>query len=186
MPVCRLDSSLKELCTAVLFDVYNNENNESRDDRKTLVKQIDEQNERLKKAREFMLTSKIDPEDYTIIKKETEVELNKLEARLSVFAANPVQVDIFLDKAMNVVTNISDMYQNADNEGKRAIIGSMYPEKLYFDGQQHRTARINEVFELTYLISNTLIGKKRRARSDKSVLPTWVHPPGLEPGTKRL
>lgn len=27
-----LDSSLKELCTAVLLDVYNNENNESRDE----------------------------------------------------------------------------------------------------------------------------------------------------------
>lgn len=89
-----------------------------------------------------MLTSKIDPEDYTIIKKETEVELNKLEARLSDFATNPVQVEMFLDKAMNVITNIPNMYQNADNEVKRAIIGSMYPEKLHFDGHQQRTTRI--------------------------------------------
>jgi len=176
-----LDSSMKELCEAVLLDVYNNENNESKDDRKTLLKQIDEQNERLKKAREFMLTSKIEPEDYALIKRETEVALNKLEARLSDFAANPVQVDVFLSKAINVIANISNMYQNSDNEGRRAIIGSMYPEKLHFDGHQHRTTRINEVIELTYLISSSLSGKKRRARTENSVLPTWVLPNGLEP-----
>ncbi len=78
------------------------------------------------------------------------------------------------------------MYQGADNEGKRAIIGSMFPEKLHFDGHQHRTNRINKVAECIYLISSSLRAKKERARTDKSALPTWVRPPGLEPGTKRL
>jgi site-specific DNA recombinase len=181
-----LDTSMKELCATVLLDVYNNDADESRDDRKTVLKLIDEQNDRLRKAREFMLTSKIEPEDYTLIKKETEAILSKLEARLTDVASNPVKIDEFIFKAVNAISNIGMLYQNADNEGKRAIIGSMYPEKLHFDGQQHRTARINEIFELTYLISSTLSSKKRRARTEKSVLPTWVRPPGLEPGTKRL
>ena len=32
---------------------------------------------------------------------------------------------------------------NADNQDKRKIISSMFPENLTFDGAQHRTTRIN-------------------------------------------
>jgi hypothetical protein len=55
---------------------------------------------------------------------------------------------IFFIKAVNIMSNIPVLYQGADNEGKRAIIGSMFPEKLLFDGYQHRTTRINEVANL--------------------------------------
>jgi hypothetical protein len=59
-----------------------------------------------------------------------------------------------------MIANIHDLYQVFDREGKRAIIGSMYPEKLHFDGEQHRTARVNVVADAIYLISSTLRGKK--------------------------
>ncbi len=69
---------------------------------------------------------------------------------------------------------------------KREIIGSMYPEKFTFENILHRTARVNEVVAIMYQISTQLGDKKRRASDEKSCLPTWVRPPGLEPGTKRL
>jgi len=42
------------------------------------------------------------------------------------------------------------VYKNADTEKKRQIIGSMYPEKLTFDGFAFRTARTNEAAHLIY------------------------------------
>ncbi len=133
-----------------------------------------------------MLNLKIDTDDYTIIKKECEVELNRLEAKLSNYASNPVKIEELLSKAVGIMANISVWFQNADNERKRAIIDSMYPEKLSFDGDVHRTTILNEVVEKISLISSALGSKKRRASTDRSALPTWVRPPGLEPGTKRL
>jgi hypothetical protein len=56
------------------------------------------------------------------------------------------------------MANISVWFQNADNERKRTIIDSMYPEKLSFDGEVHRTTRLNEVVEKISLISSTLSG----------------------------
>jgi site-specific DNA recombinase len=181
-----LANDYKELCTTILIDVYNNVTNGAKDGRKSVLMQIDDQNDRLRKARELMLTSKIDSEDYALIKKEIEVTLNKLEAKLTDFAQNPIRLDELLIKAVDIICGIVALYQNADNEGKRTIIGSMYPEKLHFDGHQHRTTRVNEVARCIQLISNSLQGKKRWARTEKSALPTWVRPPGLEPGTKRL
>jgi len=69
------------------------------------------------------------------------------------------------------MANLGVWFQNADDERKRAIIDSMYPEKLNFDGEAHRTTRLNEVVEKISWISNTLAVKKGRARTDKSVLP---------------
>jgi site-specific DNA recombinase len=181
-----LSSELSELCSNVILDIANQETSGIKDSRKEIMNQIDVQNDRLKKARELMLSSKIEPDDYVLIKRETEINISRLEAKLTEFMDNPIRVEDFIPKAVNVISNIADCYQQADNEEKRAIIGSMYPEKLHFDGQQHRTTRINEMVEVTYLISSALQGKKRKARTEKSVLPTWVRPPGLEPGTKRL
>jgi hypothetical protein len=41
---------MKEHCATVLLDVYNTNANDSKFDRKNVLKQIDQQNERLKKA----------------------------------------------------------------------------------------------------------------------------------------
>lgn len=181
-----LGEEMTKLCTKILLDELDQETSGVRDDRKSLLRQIDEQNDRLRKARELMLSSKIDPEDYALIKNESQIVLNKLEAKLTEHAENPLKVDVLLPKAVEVITNIGNLYQLADSEAKRAIVGSMYPEKLHFDGQQHRTTRTNEVASSIYMISSWLKSKKRRASDEKSCLPTWVRPPGLEPGTKRL
>ncbi len=181
-----LSPELTKLVTKILMDILDQETHGVKDDRKNVLREIDEQNERLRKARELMLTGKIDPEDYALIKKETQLTLNKLEAKVTEQSENPLKVDILLPKAIEMIANIHDLYQVFDSEGKRAIIGSMYPEKLHFDGEQHRTARVNVVAEAIYLLSNNLRGKKRRASDEKTCLPSWVRPPGLEPGTKRL
>ena len=40
--------------------------------------------------------------------------------------------------------------ETAVTEKKREIIGSIYPEKLTFDGNEVRTVRINEAVRLIY------------------------------------
>lgn len=50
----------------------------------------------------------------------------------------------------------------------------MFPEKLSFDGAQHRTTRVNEIASTIFLISNNLQGKKKWANGEKSRLPTRV------------
>jgi len=52
------------------------------------------------------------------------------------------------------------LYENATIKEKRDIIGSIYPEKLTFDGFQHRTTRINAAASLIYFIDNESQGKK--------------------------
>jgi len=39
---------------------------------------------------------------------------------------------------------LSDFYSNADSNIKRTIVGSLYTEKWFFDGDVHRTPEVNE------------------------------------------
>lgn len=60
---------------------------------------------------------------------------------------------------------LTEIIKNGDVMKKRQLIGSIYPEKLTFDGLGFRTAHINEVVYLLQLIYREL----KRKKWDKSV-----------------
>jgi hypothetical protein len=106
-----------------------------------------------------MLTSTIDTDDYAIIKKDCEVELGRLESNQSDYASNPVRLRNSLTKQL-ISWQIGVWFQNTDNERKRAIMDSMHPEKLSFDGEVYRTTRLNKMIEKKSLIFSALAVKK--------------------------
>ena len=48
-----------------------------------------------------------------------------------------------IDKAITNLTRLQIACSEGDTRTKRIIIGSIYPEKLCFDGMTYRTAKIN-------------------------------------------
>ncbi len=78
-----------------------------------------------------------------------------------------------MDYFPNALTNLSRLQianSEADTTVKRSIIGSIYPQKLCFDGIDYRTAKINEAAQLIYLMNNKLGTKKNRTKLDFSSL----------------
>jgi len=70
------------------------------------------------------------------VKKLTKGRIEKLEQRLNDLAIVSSEIKDLVASALKKVVNMI--------EGMRtAIVGSMFPEFLVFDGTQHRTARIN-------------------------------------------
>lgn len=130
--------------------------------KKEISDQIDELNSKMSKARDMLLLGKIDDEDYKIIKSESKEKIDWLENELSRHLAESkeVNINVRLEKALMAITNISSMYQNADIELKRFIIGSIYPEKLEFDGNTYRTIRRNVIAEYIFKINRELRNKK--------------------------
>src|SRR6478735_12227412 len=68
-----------------------------------------------------------------------------------------------------------------DIERKREVIGSIYPEKLTFDGLALRTTRVNEAIELIYKLDESFSENKNRTKVKKSTLSCDVGLPGFEP-----
>ncbi|MEZ5199568.1 MAG: hypothetical protein R2764_25280, partial [Bacteroidales bacterium] len=82
------------------------------------------------------------------------------------------------DKAISSIANLDSLYENGNIAQKRKIIGSVFPEKLTFDGIRFRTTRINEALEYIQLMDNELEGNKNGTNSSILNLSRKVTPTG--------
>ncbi|MFD2963963.1 MULTISPECIES: recombinase family protein [Olivibacter] len=173
-----------ELFKMVVLDEYHSSNREELDERALLFKKIEEQEAILSNARKKLMKDEIDGKDFKIIKMECSEELKKLEALLADLPSKSQNIKIIktlLDEVVEIYSNIDKHYMEADIEGKRRIIGSMYPENLCFDGTKHRTARLNEALSLILLINNELGALKKGKDSFSLNLSPEVARRGIEP-----
>ncbi len=165
----------------VILDVYNSQANGFKNEKKQVLKEINEQNGRLTKARELLLTEAIDISDYKAIKTECERKLNLLEIKLA--STTPQQDDIeqYIDKALYNLAHLDERYEKADIQTKREIIGSIYPEKIEFSESTYRTSRINEAVSLIYKLDAAFRENKKGQISIKTDLSCQVASTGIEP-----
>ncbi|MEH6306839.1 recombinase family protein [Olivibacter sp. CPCC 100613] len=184
-----LNENMAELFKYVIVDAYSNDTGEYRTSKNEYLKSIATFKERLNKARELLLNGDIDSKDYKEIKGDCESNIMLYESELVKLSRNKYskkELEPIIDKAIYVLTRLDAIFFKSDNYGKRKIIGSMFPEKFTFENLKARTANVSPVFNCIYLINKELQRNKKGQKALKSILPSEVLPPGLEPGTKRL
>src|SRR5690606_33086171 len=69
---------------------------------------------------------------------------------------------------------------------KRSIIGSIFPEKLEFDGKTYRTTRMNVIANYIFQINNGSLQNKNRTNENIFHLSCLVAKTGVEPVTSGL
>jgi site-specific DNA recombinase len=177
---------MSEIIRLSFIEKFYDDVSQKKDGRKEIVTQINKLAERMSAAREHLMNEVIDAADYRVIKLDCESQIRVLESQLGDIPKNAVTGEDVINVAITALSQIELLYQTDNMELKRMVVGSLFPEKLWFDGLEHRTTRLNDGARIMFQINKELRKKKRRASSDNSYLPTWVRPPGLEPGTKRL
>ena len=95
-------------------------------------------------------------------------------------------IDTILNKAVNTLSHLDTLYENASSMKKREIIGSIFPEKLIFDGFNYRTTRLNEALRLIYNMDAAFEENKNGTNDNFSHLSHQVNWLGLEPRTHTL
>ncbi len=124
-----------------------------------MLSDINKINERLSRAREFLLSGDLNPSDYKIIRTECSGQLNVLEAKLADVRTNvttSTSIEKLINNSVITLSSLHLIYSGADTSKKREIVSSIYPEKLVFDGIEYRTPRINEVAWIIYQINSEL------------------------------
>ena len=89
----------------------------------------------------------------------------------------------WIKNGINFITNLHERLTDCDFKEKQKIIGSMFPEKLQFDGKKVRTAFFNEaLFHFLSIDKGCSIIKK--GQLNKNIKLSYKAPPlGLEPRT---
>lgn len=141
--------------------MFNNKTKNQRSDINQLKTEIETANERLGRARNLLVSGDLDADDYRKIKIETEEKINRLEAKLTAGNSKISNIKPLLNKAISHISQLSKLYEEGSTAAKRKIIGSIFPEKLTYEGFECRTTRINEGLRLMLLFSSKLAAKKK-------------------------
>jgi site-specific DNA recombinase len=167
---------------AIMQALKDNSSGET-NERKQVLNDIHALNKKISDCRELLITGAFDAGDFRSVKMECEKQINALESRLPEIAKNMVDVRSMVSRAISNLQVTDNQFKNFEMKKKRDYIGSIYPENVCFDGQQHRTARVNELCAAISLISKKLKAQKKREDLDFSSLPASVVWAGIEPAT---
>lgn len=179
-----LNPAVRELYKVLIMQTYETAVGQGRNEIGVYKKQLEDYHEKISKARDLLLKGDLDAQDYKTIKSDCERQVSILEGKLINLSGKSDGVGPLLDKALQNVSRLPELYQKADSEYKRQIVSSMFPEKLTFDGEQHRTLRINEAIRVFSSVKAVLEQKKDRKSSKNFGLRSKVTPQGFEPWTQ--
>ncbi len=172
------------LFKSVIKENYRQRHSINYDTSKKITEDIKQVEERLAKGRELLLAGDIDGSDYKSMKAEGQEKLRKLEAGLADSMEQQkkrVNIDKLIDSAVSVLTKLDYLYSNSNVDVKRKLVGSIFSEKICFDGIQYRTASTNEVISLIYLINSELYETKNGKEKSENFLSRLVERTGIEP-----
>jgi site-specific DNA recombinase len=175
-----------ELFVEVVTDCYNNQNRSIKEERKDFMQEIYTLSKRLENARNLMLDNDIEVVEYRAIKEECNEKISRIEAKLNdLNVENSTVIDIrpIAKEAVNSLRLLDEFYEKASVEGKRYLVGILFPEKLTYDGTMYRTPQRNLAMELIYLKNKELQGKKKGQKLNKKSLSHYGWLMGLEPTT---
>ena len=127
-----------------------------------------------------LMNNSLPIERYNRLVQTMEDQQNEYLIQLSTLLLYKSEYAQYLDFGLSFLADVNTYYEQASPETKKRIIGSIFPEKLTFDGTAYRTTRVNEVFAL---ICNGDKGLRKRKPGKKAGQSYQAPQSGLEPET---
>jgi site-specific DNA recombinase len=171
-----INPSVCELYKELINQEYEIAIGEGKSELSSYKKQLIDHQNKISKARDLLLNGDLDGADYKKIKMDSERQVSILEGKLLDLSGKNEGIGTVLYKALLNVSKLPELYQSADSEHKRQIVSSMYPEKLTFDGEQHRTLRVNQaicVFDIVKAVFEQKKDRKSVSKLDLRSKVTW-------------
>ena len=165
----------------ILSDLKKERNSEINKEIEKLKGELLNEDHRLGSIDTNLMDGKIAPEDYQRMKKSIEVRKETINVKLN--SLNPQNIDFNkkLGHAINVIRNMDEILASSRVEHKIQLIGSMFPEKIQFDGENYRTNSYNKVLDWIFQNINDLQNKKTEDSDLKSDSSVSVPGAGIEP-----
>lgn len=186
-----LTAFIPEINTSVPYEkiilkyYLKSQDNKGSGDRKKMLQQIKDYEDRLSYTRDLLATQQIDASDYREIKLEYGSKIQHLESQLTNINYDMNHIKEQINQGIGKTSEINNALKKEGLTGVRKDIGSIYPKNLSFFGNRVRTARRNEFIQCINLINKELHGKKNGIKVDFSTLSHVVTPAGFKPATLR-
>ncbi len=152
----------------LLYEAYANKSSTDLAAKGNAEKAIEDKRKKINKALNLLMADAIDAADYKNIKEKCEEEIRELERQSNPSNESVRELNLLLGKACNTLTNISLLYSEGSISVKRGLIGSIFPEKIVFEKNIVRTARVNEAARLIFNVGKAF-NEKKIGQTDKKI-----------------
>ena len=143
------------------------------------VKNIED---KLVRLQDLYIEGNIEKSEYKIAKDRYDIIRQELKSNEVELKDKKRVVEIY-ESVLMKLESIGYQYNASDIEGKRRIIGSIFPKKFQFENKKVRTADLNPLFLKISSINSLSQRTKKRTNSKKLNLSGMVGDEGFEPPT---
>ena len=144
---------------------------------KTEIQQLDE---KLEKAAMKNLNDIWDDETFLRNKEKLDSQKTELNVRLKDLNTVAPQFFSYLTNSTQLIGNLMTFYKDCDTPSRKKLVGSIFPDKLYFDKKSYRTTKTNEFIEVLFKLDRDL---NETSPAKNARLVNLAPPVGLEPTT---
>ena len=107
--------------------------------------------------------------------------IEELQQQIAILSEGGKEVRDKIDYSVNLINNLTKIMMDAPVKVKCKLIGSMFYDKIEYDGKNYRTKNYNQVLDLIFQETNKLRGNKNGESEDSPRFETKVPRAGVEP-----
>ncbi len=181
----KFKDNVEKLYEAILKDKLQEKKNQKQQEPLKIELKIGEVKQRLLNLQDMLADKSITPADYQSIKNRYVSEIEKMQQSIQEESSDNKELKAKIITCLNLLQKLDNLYENADLKAKKAIVSSTFPEKLFFDGKNCRTPRINEVLLRALSADKGFRKTKSGLTHQNLVLSALVEPEGVEPSSKK-
>ena len=114
-------------------------------------------------------------ENYSRISQRYEKQISDLKQQIEVMKnPNRSLIEPKLSYSISLLDNMEGFFRDAPVKVKIKLLGSIFPEKIEFDGKNYRTNGYNKVLDLIYKQTKKLRGLEKENEESFSTFPASV------------
>jgi len=172
---------LYELMVKQLFSSTFKERRKSKD---TLQKEVEELEKKLENLDNKFAGDAIDTDTYYRLYGKFNQQLQLLKSELDEERSENAEYNKYLKSGINLLSDLKGYYGKADVNGRKKLLGSIFPENLQLSKSGSRTVRINEALRLMLAVDKGCSKKKSGQLFQNLELSALVEATGIEPVSK--
>lgn len=170
------------LYNEILNDVRGDAIKENQKQADNLELELNNINSRIDHVNDLYFDGEISKAEKTRNIERYEADKTRLENQIKALRLNEeMKIKDKLDYSFNIIGNLGEFFRSAPTDVKIMLLGSIFPEKIQFDGKNYRTNSYNKMLDIIFQETNTLRGNKKLESSSNEEDSNSVPPLGIEP-----
>ena len=165
----------------VLKDLHGDSKREIQTEINKLNKEVTTKQSQIESVEDMLIMDKSHSDRYNRILERYEKEVSELQTRISTLELSKRgNIEPKLSYAIMLINNIDSYIRDAPLETKIKLIGSIFDDKIEYDGEKYRTNSYNKVLDLIFQQTNELRGKEKEKGERFSSFSASVPRPAFE------